>query len=249
MARTPANRPTTTTPQTATVATPVDASCGKGSRVDRRRARTREMILDVADDLFATGYHSARMEDLADAADVSVGAIYTHFGSKEGVLLALAERGFVAFGAELDAAFDPHLSAQEQVMAVADRYVRFYLRHREVFRIAVLSADGVEGSATRTTVVELIAAVLQRFEAAIAAAIEADEIDSGYSAATTARFLWGAWNGVIALSLRGDTLALTDAQLLDCLDTGRRLINEGLTSPGFRDAAGRSRARLIPPAR
>lgn len=219
----------------------------QGTRVDRRRARTRALILDIAAEMFSDGYHNVRVEQLADKADVSVGAIYTHFGSKEGVLLALAERAFSQFNAELDEAFDPQLSALEQVMAVADRYVRFYIRHRQVFRVAALGAEVVEGSQARSQVTSLIKATLKRFESSIAAAIEAEEIDSAYNAASTARFLWGAWNGVIMLGLRGDDLALSDPQLLDCLETGRRLINEGLTSPSHRGTDGRSLAKLVAP--
>ncbi|WLP89937.1 TetR/AcrR family transcriptional regulator [Gordonia sp. NB41Y] len=225
------------------------ATSRKGTRVDRRRARTREQILDVAEGLFVDGFSSVKVEQLADGADVSVGAIYTHFGSKEGVLLGLAERAFDEFGAELDEAFDPQLSAIEQVMAVADRYVRFYLRHREVFRVVVLGTEVVEGSDARSHVTGLIQSVLDRFEAAIQAAIQADEMDGAYDAASTARFLWGAWNGVITLGLRRDDLALTDAELLDCLETGRRLVNEGLASPNHRTSEGRSQAHLTPPVR
>jgi len=37
-------------------------------------------------------------------------------------------------------------------------------------------------------------------------------------------FLWGAWNGAIALHLRQDPLGLTDEQLIAALEAGRRMI-------------------------
>jgi hypothetical protein len=42
-------------------------------------------------------------------------------------------------------------------------------------------------------------------------------------------------------------MALTDEEIAACLRLGRRLTNEGLTAPAFRDADGRTRARLVDP--
>jgi hypothetical protein len=50
---------------------------------------------------------------------------------------------------------------------------------------------------------------------------------------------------VVSFSLRADRMALSDEEIAACLRLGRRMVNEGLTAPGFRDAEGRSRARLV----
>jgi AcrR family transcriptional regulator len=57
-----------------------------------RRAETRQRLLDAAADLFADrGVESSSVDAIAEAADRTSGAIYDHFGSKEGVLFALLE--------------------------------------------------------------------------------------------------------------------------------------------------------------
>jgi AcrR family transcriptional regulator len=218
-----------------------------GGRVSRRRAKVREQLLDVAERAFAaSGYREVRMDDLAEAVDVSVGTIYGHFGSKDGLFLALGERAAEQFGAYLDRAYQPGYSPLEKVLACGDAYLRFHLEHPDLFRFLA----GVESQLPRaeqdqrTRVGQLLAANLRRFEEHIAAAIASGEASSEYDATVVARFLWGAWNGVVALGLRTDELALTDAEIAECLQLGRRVVNEGLTAPGFRDATGRSRARL-----
>jgi hypothetical protein len=50
---------------------------------------------------------------------------------------------------------------------------------------------------------------------------------------------------VVSFSLRADRMALTDEEIAACLRLGRRMVNEGLTAPAYRDADGRSRARLV----
>jgi AcrR family transcriptional regulator len=78
---------------------------------EQRKADTRSRLLAAASDLFARrGFHAVSTEAVADAADRTTGAVYSHFGGKEGLLLALAEAGetmaAVQVGAALDAADD-----------------------------------------------------------------------------------------------------------------------------------------------
>jgi AcrR family transcriptional regulator len=57
-----------------------------------RRAQTRGALLDAAAELFAErGVDGASIDAIAEAAGRTSGAIYDHFGSKEGVLFALLE--------------------------------------------------------------------------------------------------------------------------------------------------------------
>ena len=57
-----------------------------------RRAETRQRLLDAAAELFATrGIEASSVDAIAEAADRTSGAIYDHFGGKEGLLFALLE--------------------------------------------------------------------------------------------------------------------------------------------------------------
>jgi AcrR family transcriptional regulator len=57
-----------------------------------RRAATRQRLLDAAAELFATrGIEASSVDAIAEAAERTSGAIYDHFGGKEGLLFALLE--------------------------------------------------------------------------------------------------------------------------------------------------------------
>ena len=57
-----------------------------------RRADTRGRLLSAAAELFASqGYDAVSVDEVAAAADRSSGAVYAHFGSKQGLLRALLE--------------------------------------------------------------------------------------------------------------------------------------------------------------
>ena len=74
-----------------------------------RRAETRQRLLDAAAELFAErGIEGASVDAIAERAERTSGAIYDHFGGKDGLLFALLD-GWVddvatVIGAELSSA-------------------------------------------------------------------------------------------------------------------------------------------------
>lgn len=83
-----------------------------GRTQEERKADTRARLLDAAADLFATeGFHATSTDAIAERAERTSGAVYAHFGGKEGVLQALLTdlEGAAAtdITAALDAAPDP----------------------------------------------------------------------------------------------------------------------------------------------
>ena len=54
------------------------------------RAETRQRVLEAAERVFAArGLHAATVEEIAEEAGFSIGAIYSNFGGKEDLFLAL----------------------------------------------------------------------------------------------------------------------------------------------------------------
>ncbi|MCX5044730.1 TetR/AcrR family transcriptional regulator [Aldersonia sp. NBC_00410] len=59
----------------------------------RRVEHTRSLLLDAAEEVFAKqGFGGAALEDIADVAGYTRGAIYSNFGTKEDLFLAVIER-------------------------------------------------------------------------------------------------------------------------------------------------------------
>jgi AcrR family transcriptional regulator len=70
-------------------------------RVVRRQSRaeaaaeTHELLLASAREVFIDrGYHGASIYEIAERAGRTIGSLYSHFGGKEGVFLALVDRHF-----------------------------------------------------------------------------------------------------------------------------------------------------------
>lgn len=58
----------------------------------RSKQRRRDLVLDAAEKLFRRhGYDRTTIEEIASEADVSIGTMYSYFGSKSGIMRALME--------------------------------------------------------------------------------------------------------------------------------------------------------------
>ncbi|MEV7525348.1 helix-turn-helix domain-containing protein [Streptomyces sp. NPDC091371] len=84
----------------------------QAARQAQRKSQTRGRLIDAAAELFARkGFHAVSAEAVADAAGRTTGALYSHFGGKEGLLLALLEvwkeRTAEELAAEIAASADP----------------------------------------------------------------------------------------------------------------------------------------------
>jgi AcrR family transcriptional regulator len=75
------------------------------SRLDRRKARTRQALIDAAVRLVADGRgERASIQEITEAADIGFGSFYNHFESKEQLFQTAAEEALERWGQMLDRA-------------------------------------------------------------------------------------------------------------------------------------------------
>lgn len=206
------------------------------SRSDRKKARTASAILDAAEVLFRLqGFQTTTIDEIAERADVSVGSVYVHFENKAGLYLALVERALTINEAAMGKVAELDLSSPlERVFAAGDAYLNFHLEHPGAFQMIALrvleTSTGMREVEAR--IAERVQQLVGAVEADLRAAIEAGEVRPDLDAARTMRFLWGAWNGVIAMTLREDRLRIDDDELRATLAIGRSVVSDGLRAGG-----------------
>ncbi|MFY9586472.1 MAG: TetR/AcrR family transcriptional regulator [Actinomycetota bacterium] len=89
---------------------------------ERRRGMTREALVEAAADVFARrGFQAASLDEIAESAGFTRGAIYSNFGGKEELLIAVldvyTERQLREFGAAIDSVSEG--TGEEQSAAAA----------------------------------------------------------------------------------------------------------------------------------
>lgn len=89
-----------------------------------RRALTRRALVSSAAALFAEhGYDAVSVDAVADAAGRTSGAIYDHFGSKQGLLLAVLDDFSDILVSAVTSAFEGATDLRQRLSAVAEQVV------------------------------------------------------------------------------------------------------------------------------
>lgn len=106
------------------------AAEGPGSRVARRKEKTKRRLLEVARQLFSEkGIYWAKVEDITEMADIGKGTFYKYFDSKETILLVLLEEGLSDVLAETERAILGISPGPNLLSAVIVARVDYFLRH------------------------------------------------------------------------------------------------------------------------
>ena len=112
---------------------------GKPKRETRaeRQARTRAELLDAAASVFARrGYHGASIEEIAEQAGYSHGAVYSNFTGKAELFLTVFEDYMARRARELadvQAALAPDAPIEVRARSLADQWMRRFGADRESF--------------------------------------------------------------------------------------------------------------------
>jgi AcrR family transcriptional regulator len=92
---------------------------------EMRREQTRAHLLAAAAEVFAAhGFHGAALEEIAETAGFTTGAIYSNFGGKEDLFLAVVQRRQQEMLSEFFAATDGKPDARARIEAITDVYRR-----------------------------------------------------------------------------------------------------------------------------
>ena len=102
-----------------------------------RKDETQARIMAASMELFATrGYEGTSISQIAARAGISRGAVFWHFGSKEGLFKEACKRFFIPFWREVERSLES-LGPRERVLALFDMYEEFTSQNRETIQALV----------------------------------------------------------------------------------------------------------------
>jgi AcrR family transcriptional regulator len=108
---------------------------------NRRGLKSRELVLDAAERVMAEdGFEAATLARVVEEAGVRMSSVYHFYGSKDGILLAVIERGAERFFADLPE-WDRRLgSPAEHLARVVSIAMRTLERHSNFLRLLIVFA-------------------------------------------------------------------------------------------------------------
>ena len=104
--------------------------------------RLSPTVTHAAEVFRARGYEAARVEEIAERADMSVGSIYLHFDGKRGLYLTLVDNALELFTQYMARSEDAAFTPLQRVLAGGDAYLRFHLDHPGAFQFLAFRAPG-----------------------------------------------------------------------------------------------------------
>jgi AcrR family transcriptional regulator len=127
--------------------TTTTAADGRTKRAEALRESRRAHILETAERVFAEkGYHQTRISDILDAAGIARGTFYLYFESKNAIFLELLDQLMRELRSTV-VGVDTRENAPpigEQLVETVSRIVRAVEEHRELTRIILREAVGLD---------------------------------------------------------------------------------------------------------
>lgn len=168
---------------------------------------TREAMLDaVAEMVDEGGIRELSLREVARRTGVSHATPGHHFGDKDGMLAAFAERGFRLFTAQF--------AVQEAGMLDGRAYIRFATEHRPYFE--VMFRSGLDRS-KHPGLSEGSTAVFESLVSAVAD-LQASGVGTEYPAKIIAIRLWALVHGLASLVVDGQLTGIVEVND-DVIDT------------------------------
>ncbi len=118
---------------------------------DKTTAERRQRVIDVAVSEFAArGYSATNINDIAKKADVSIGAMYSYFASKEDLFLAIVNSAYQLLEAVLNEVREKSADIYELFYGMLTASREYALRYPELNQIYLdLTTQGLSQMAAR----------------------------------------------------------------------------------------------------
>src|SRR6201994_4805694 len=108
---------------------------------NRRGMRSRERVLDAAERVMAEhGFEAATIARVVEEAGIPLSSVYHYYGSKDGILLAVMERGAERFFADLPAWNRRIGRPAEHLTTVLSTAAQTLARHPNFLRLLIVFA-------------------------------------------------------------------------------------------------------------
>jgi AcrR family transcriptional regulator len=200
----------------------------------------RDQILDAAEALFARkGLEATTMDDVAERAELSKGALYLYYKSKDELFLGVVIRTQRAQVAHLERIREDPLSGLQLIARIARHYVELGRAQPMHMRLMLstlatgqyVSKDAPSYAEHRNLTSRVVSVVLEAVERGKRDGTIRPEVDAQH----TAMHLWGGLLGMMMIELNerriGDKLPRGPLELSSVVQTFIDLLLRGIATP------------------
>jgi AcrR family transcriptional regulator len=209
---------------------------GTRERREREREARRRAISEAAKAVFfSRGFQAATMDQIAKAAELSKGAVYSYFDSKEDLYVTILLEGLGLLHERFQQAVAGKADWDEKLRSIGWAYYQFFRENRSYYNILFLMQHGEITSRVSEKVSK---ACFEKGLASLKVLSEAVEqgIDEGKAQPCdpmkTAVLMWGTLNGIILLFEEEEHRRFIPASLEELIGSSMDLMLDGLRGHG-----------------
>lgn len=161
-------------------------------------ADRKDLILNTAEDVFAQrGFDEARMDDIAERAGLSKGAIYWYFKKKHDIITALLDRVFRRSINSMRTLASEDATVVVRLTRIGQQISRDYQAMSRLMPVALeFYAIALRQRNVRKHLAAMYAEIISIFVPLIEEGIRRDELDSALDARQAATTLVGIYEGL-----------------------------------------------------
>ncbi|HOK07318.1 MAG TPA: TetR/AcrR family transcriptional regulator [Syntrophales bacterium] len=179
---------------------------GLEERRRREKESRRGAILKAARKLFLErGFRAVTVDDIAKKAEISKGAVYLHFKSKEEMYAQILLNDVAKFHQAVTDQLANGRSAADNLLRFSQVYVDFFLKERELFRILMTYMLHTNNMSLRSEIDSQIVGATNKtmeiIEDIFKKGMETGEFPPGMDLRLKRNAVWGFLNGIISLHL------------------------------------------------
>ena len=183
-----------------------------GVTPNRRGLKSRELVLDAAERVMAEhGFEAATIARVVQEAGIPLSSVYHYYGSKDGVLLAVMERGAERFFADMPVSERRSGRPAQHLAGVVARIAEALERHPDFLRLLIVFAaqpPADAGGDIEAVVGRIRGVGLERLRQEIAIAFDDDPASPVTD--RLARFALAAFDGAFVASRNDRALGLDE---------------------------------------
>lgn len=204
---------------------------------EKRRRREKEIkkgaILKAARKLFfEKGFKSVTVESIAKKAELSKGAVYIYFKSKDEIYSQILLNDIDKFHERVVDLFKGGGMASDMLFQLSQVYVDFFLKDRELFRILITFMLHANHSNLpedlQTHIIRSTNKTIDIIEKIFQYGIESGEFSPSINVRRIRNALWGFLNGIVSLYIFIGSEARREDLIRSTINTGLNVFIKGL---------------------
>jgi len=206
---------------------------------EKRRKREKEnrksTILKAARKLFfEKGFKSVTVESIAKKAELSKGAVYLYFKSKDEIYSQILLNDIDKFHEGVSGLLEGGGKASDMLFQLSSIYVDFFLKDRELFRILITFMLHANHSNLpddlRNHIIKSTNKTVDVIEIILKYGIDSGEFPPSINIRLNRNALWGLLNGILSLYIFIGSESRREELIRSTIDTSLDIFIKGLKS-------------------